>query len=85
MYSAIEKWQASALVLAIVVAITLLALLESVDPNTVVTGLVGLGNLLLGAGAVAHGIRQGSNASTAAAYDVREAVGAVNAEEHRRS
>lgn len=63
MYSAIEKWQASALVLAIIVAVTVLALLTNVNPEVTVQGLIGLGNLLLGAGAVAHGVRQGSRAT----------------------
>lgn len=63
MYAAIEKWQASALVALVIVAVTVLALLEDVDAELVVTGLIGLGNLLLGAGAVAHGVRQGARSS----------------------
>lgn len=64
MYAAIEKWQASVLVLAIIVAVAILAALELVEGNTAVQGLIGLGNLLLGAGAVAHGVRQGSKATS---------------------
>lgn len=64
MLSALEKWQATAVVLAIVVAVTVLAALGRVDGETIASGLLALGTLVLGAGANAHGVRQGSKAST---------------------
>lgn len=64
MFSALEKWQATAVVLAIVVAVTVLAALGKADEATVTTGLLSLGTLVLGAGANAHGVRQGSKATS---------------------
>lgn len=64
MLSALDKWQATAVVLAIVVAVTVLAALGKVDGDTIATGLLALGTYVLGAGANAHGVRQGSKAST---------------------
>lgn len=63
MQTVLEKWQATLVVLAIVVAVTVLALRGEVNGDVVITGLFGLGNLVLGAGAVAHGVRQGSKAT----------------------
>lgn len=63
MLSALEKWQATTVVLAVVVAVTVLAALDRVGGDTVATGLLSLGTLVLGAGANAHGVRQGSKAT----------------------
>lgn len=62
MRSAVEKWQATVVVLAIVAASVAISLLTDVDPAIVVGGLFGIANLLLGAGAVAHGVSQTSQA-----------------------
>lgn len=64
MQSALDKWQATTVVLAVILAVTLLALKRPVNTDTVIAGLFGLGSLVLGAGAVAHGVRQGSKASS---------------------
>ncbi len=63
MQTALEKWQATIVVLVIVLAVTVLAVRGEVNGDVVITGLFGLGNLVLGAGAVAHGVRQGSKAT----------------------
>lgn len=63
MRSSLEKWQATTVVLVVVVSVAVLAGLGVIDGETAAAGLVGLGNLVLGAGAVAHGVRQGSKAS----------------------
>ena len=57
MQESIERYQTGVLVLAVIVAVTVLAVLGEVDGTTVVTGLIGLGNLLLGAGAVSLGAK----------------------------
>jgi hypothetical protein len=62
-FASIDKWQATAVVLAIIVAVTVLAALGQIDGETVATGLLSLGTLVLGAGANAHGVRQGSKAT----------------------
>src|SRR5262249_7159808 len=64
MLSKLESWQTGAVLLAIVVAGPVLAFVGKVDGATVGAGLFGLANLLLGAGAVSHGVSQGSKAST---------------------
>ena len=63
MQTALEKWQATLVVAMIVVSVTVLAIRGEVNGDVVITGLFGLGNLVLGAGAVAHGVRQGSKAT----------------------
>lgn len=63
MQTALEKWQATVVVVAVIVAVTFLAVYRPVNVDVVVTGLVGIANLVLGAGAVAHGVRQGSKAT----------------------
>ena len=64
MQTALEKWQATVIVAMVVVAVTVLAIRGEVNGDVVITGLIGIANLVLGAGAVAHGVRQGSKAST---------------------
>lgn len=63
MKSALDKWQATVVVLAVVFSVTILAILRPVNTDTVLVGLIGIGNLVLGAGAVAHGVSQGSKAT----------------------
>lgn len=57
MFAALEKWQATALVLATIVALVLLALFAGAPADLVVGALAGIPGLVLGAGAVAHGSR----------------------------
>lgn len=64
MYAAIEKWQATLLVLAVIVALTILAIRGEVSADLVVGAIGGIPSLVLGAGAVAHGVRQGSKATS---------------------
>ena len=78
MYAALEKWQSTILVLAAILALVVLALVGDVSSELVVGSIGSIPGLVLGAGAVAHGVRQGAR-STA------EAVGAERAEEHRRT
>jgi hypothetical protein len=62
---ALEKWQATSIVLAAIVALVLLALVRDDVPGELVVGAIGgIPSLVLGAGAVAHGVRQGSKASS---------------------
>jgi hypothetical protein len=77
-FAAIEKWQATALVLAVIVALVVLAIASSAPADLVVGALAGVPGLVLGAGAVAHGVRQGAR-STA------DAVELERAEAHQRS
>lgn len=63
MKAALEKWQATVVVLVIVVAVTALAIVRPVNTDTVIAGLFGIAGLVLGAGAVAHGVAQGSKAT----------------------
>lgn len=63
MQTALEKWQATLVVIVVVIAVTILAMRGEVNGDVVVAGLIGIGNLVLGAGAVAHGVRQGSKAT----------------------
>lgn len=63
MKTALEKWQATVVVLAVIAAATFLAWDGVGDKDVVITGLFGIGNLVLGAGAVAHGVSQGSKAT----------------------
>lgn len=58
-----EKWQATIVALACVVAVVVIALKSAVNRDVVVAGLFGIANLVLGAGAVAHGVTQGSKAT----------------------
>jgi hypothetical protein len=62
--TALEKWQATIVVLAVIAAATFLAFERTLNVDVVVTGLFSIANLVLGAGAVAHGVRQGSKASS---------------------
>lgn len=63
MKSALEKWQATVVVLAAITALTVLAMTGHAD--SVVVGAIGaVPTLVLGAGAVAHGVSQGSKASS---------------------
>lgn len=78
MYAALERWQATILVLAAIVALVVLAVLEEVDSALVVGAIGGIPTLVLGAGAVAHGVRQGAR-STANALEAERAT------EHRGS
>jgi hypothetical protein len=57
MSSVIEKWQASAIVLATILALVVLAIVTDAPPDLVVGALAGIPGLVLGAGAVAHGSR----------------------------
>jgi hypothetical protein len=57
MASALEKWQATILVLASIVALVVLAIADRVEPALVVGAIGGIPTLVLGAGAVAHGSR----------------------------
>ena len=70
MQTALEKWQATVVVLAVVIAVVVLASRGEVNGDVAVTGLIGIGNLVLGAGAVAHGVRQGSKATADPPPDV---------------
>lgn len=63
MKSSLEKWQATAVLLAIIVSVTILALQSSVNRDVVIAGLFSIATLVLGAGAVAHGVTQGSKAT----------------------
>lgn len=63
MRHALEKWQATIVALAVIVGVTSLGITSSVNRDVVVAGLFGLANLVLGAGAVAHGVIQGSKAT----------------------
>lgn len=70
MIDTIEKWQATAIVLAAIGALVLLAVVRSDVPAELVVGSIGgIPSLVLGAGAVAHGVRQGSKASVAPPAD----------------
>lgn len=64
MQTALEKWQATLVLVIVVLCVTVLAVRGEVNGDVVVAGLIGIANLVLGAGAVAHGVRQGSKAST---------------------
>lgn len=64
MQNALDKWQATVVVLAVIIAVTTLAVLRPVNTDTVIAGMFGISGLVLGAGAVAHGVRQGSKAAT---------------------
>lgn len=89
MYATLEKWQATILVLAAIAALVLLAIATDAPADLVVGSLAGIPGLVLGAGAVAHGVRQGARSSSEAAYDVRAALEAKDnhdaAAEHRRA
>ncbi len=63
MQTVLEKWQATLVVVIVVLAVTILAVRGEVNGDVVVAGLIGIANLLLGAGATAHGVRQGSKAT----------------------
>lgn len=63
MKSALEKWQATAIVLFVIMAVLLLALKRPVNTDTVIAGLFGISGLVLGAAANAHGVSQGSKAA----------------------
>lgn len=78
MYAAVEKWQSTAIVLATIVALVTLAIVTEAPADLVVGALAGIPGLVLGAGAVAHGVRQGAR-STATA------ISAERAEEHKRA
>ena len=64
MMTALDKWQATAIVLAAIVALTVLAIRGEVNGDLVVGAIGGIPSLVLGAGAVAHGVRQGSKATS---------------------
>lgn len=65
MRSALEKWQATVVILAVVGAVTYLTTSDPrVNVDVVIAGLFSLASLVLGAGAVAHGVRQGSKATS---------------------
>lgn len=57
MFAALEKWQATAIVLATIVALVVLAIVTEAPADLVVGALAGIPGLVLGAGAVAHGSR----------------------------
>lgn len=63
MIGAVSKWQTTVIVLAIVIGLTLLAAIGKIGGEVVATGLLSFGTLVLGAGANAHGVSQGSKAS----------------------
>lgn len=63
MTNALDKWQATAVVMFVILAVLVLALKRPVNTDTVIAGLFGISGLVLGAGAVAHGVRQGSKAA----------------------
>lgn len=79
MYSTLEKWQATILVLASIAALVALALVGDVDSALVVGSIGSIPGLVLGAGAVAHGVRQGARSTAEAVQfeavreDAREA------------
>lgn len=66
---ALDKWQATTIVLAAIAALVALALLADVPAEAVVGAIGGIPTLVLGAGAVAHGVRQGSKAASDAVLD----------------
>lgn len=72
MWSQLSKLSTAALVLATIAAIVVVAVLQDVDPEPVVAGLFGLANLLLGAGAVSHGVNQGTNAAETSSSSSRK-------------
>lgn len=77
MFSALEKWQATSLVLATILALVVLAIVTEAPADLVVGALAGIPGLVLGAGAVAHGTRL-------AARNAVEAEEVRDHEEHRR-
>jgi len=60
---AIWRVQVVVIVLAVITAVTLLAMKRPVNVDTVIAGLFGISGAVIGAGAVAHGVRQGSKAT----------------------
>lgn len=89
MFAAIEKWQATALVLATIAALVILAIVASAPADLVVGALAGIPGLVLGAGAVAHGVRQGARSTAAAELRtdarVERELDRADAVEHRRT
>ena len=63
MQAALEKWQATVVILAVVIAVVILSMRGEVNGDVAVTGLIGIASGILGAGATAHGVRQGSKAT----------------------
>jgi len=55
--------QVVVIVLAVIVSVTLLAMKRPVNVDTVIAGLFGISGAVIGAGAVAHGVKQGSQAT----------------------
>jgi hypothetical protein len=78
MYSTIEKWQATVIVLASIAALVALAIVTEVDGTLVAGAIGGIPTLVLGAGAVAHGSRL-------AARSALEAEDRVHAADHRHA
>jgi hypothetical protein len=77
-FAALEKWQATAIVLAVIFALVVLAIVTEAPADLVVGALAGIPGLVLGAGAVAHGSRL-------AAKSAAEADDRADAAEHRRT
>lgn len=63
MQSALDKWQATVVILAVVVAVVVLGIRGEVNGDVAVTGLIGIAGGLVGAGATAHGARQMAKAT----------------------
>ncbi len=78
MFAALEKWQATAIVLVVIVALVVLAVVTEAPADLVVGALAGIPGLVLGAGAVAHGSRL-------AARSAIEAEEQRDVAEHRRA
>lgn len=74
MFAALEKWQATAIVLATIVALVTLAIVTEAPADLVVGALAGIPGLVLGAGAVAHGSRLAARSANEAEerHDARE-------------
>lgn len=60
----VERAQVTTIVLAVIIAVTVLALKRSVNTDTVIAGLFGISGAAIGLGAHAAGVRQGSQASS---------------------
>ena len=74
MYSALERSQATIVVLATIVALVVLALMDKGD-TVIVGALGGIPSLVLGAGAVAHGSRLAARSAAEATAAEHEKQG----------
>lgn len=82
MKSTLEKAHATAIVLVIVFAITVMVLLGKAGGNDVViTGLLQLAASVLAAGAVAHGVVQGKKPPETSSSDEIPVSGTVHVED----